>query len=238
MRKSAILAMVAVLALAGCGDSAGNGQSTVTVTGTANARDAATTNGSRVISQLAPGTEITGRWVQAAQGSSDRWFEYETNNGKAYVWEGNISEAAPQTGPATDQAILPPPPKFTAGTYAHDHVCLETEDKKCVPSSQWKAMCDQLTGVTKYAGQIVFAPWAGDPAASYLYDNGGFAGATFKWADFKHANGENGRCVATLSISGTYQGSQVERSKDGAVDLIVVTGDGDIIASSINTYGY
>jgi hypothetical protein len=109
VKNLAWTAMAAALVLSGCGDSAGNGESTVTVTGTANVRDAATTNGSRVISQLAPGTEITGRWVQATQGSSDRWFEYSTDNGKGYVWGGNISEAAPQTELATDQESTPPP---------------------------------------------------------------------------------------------------------------------------------
>jgi hypothetical protein len=165
-------------------------------------------------------------------------FSSQSNSGKTSDAGANVAAPAGVQGDVS-QANPPPPAKFSLGDYTNkDYICTKTDGIKCVSKSQWKEMCEQASGITEYAGKIVFASWAGDEAASYLYDNGGYSGESFKWANGKDARGEDGRCVATLAISGTYQGSQVERSKDGAVEEFTVKDDGKVLAHRINTYGY
>lgn len=91
MKKHIMMAAVAAsFMLAGCGSGADDEAVTVTVTGSANVRDAATAEGSRVLETLSVGTELTGRWVESDTNPSEQWFEYERDGEKAYVWSANL----------------------------------------------------------------------------------------------------------------------------------------------------
>jgi hypothetical protein len=63
---------------------------TVTVTGTANVRDAASSSGTSVLEQYPPGTKLRGRWVPGNLDSSEQWLELE--EGGRFVWGRNLLE--------------------------------------------------------------------------------------------------------------------------------------------------
>ena len=63
---------------------------TVTVTGTANVRDAASSEGSMVLETLTAGTKLRGRWVPGNLNPSERWLELE--EGGRFVWGRNLLE--------------------------------------------------------------------------------------------------------------------------------------------------
>lgn len=114
MKKHILMAAVAAcLMLAGCGGGADDEAVTVTVTGSANVRDAATAEGTSVLETLSAGTELTGRWVQSDTKPSEQWFEYERDGEKAYVWARNLSAqsdslvAAAQRAPTAMQKSSP-----------------------------------------------------------------------------------------------------------------------------------
>jgi len=77
--------------LGGCDEIFGGDEVTVTVTGTANVRDAPTTSGSKVIGKLEAGTEVSGEWVTGASDSSERRFGYERDGKIAYIWGATSS---------------------------------------------------------------------------------------------------------------------------------------------------
>ena len=109
MRKlSFVLAASLALAVAGCDDLFGGDEVTVTVTGRANVRDAATTEGSNVLTALDAGTQLKGKWVTSATNPSERWFAYERDGKTAYIWEGNLkqSKALAATNKAEGQGPL------------------------------------------------------------------------------------------------------------------------------------
>lgn len=60
------------------------------VTGTANVRNAPTTEGSDVLSVLEPGDYVTGEWVEGSTDSSSQWLHLVDRNLNGYVWEGNL----------------------------------------------------------------------------------------------------------------------------------------------------
>lgn len=93
MKTHILIAAAAVsFMLAACGESADSDAVTVTVTSSANVRDAASAEGSSVIETLSAGTELKGRWVEGDTNPTEQWFEYESNGEKAYVWGRNLSE--------------------------------------------------------------------------------------------------------------------------------------------------
>jgi hypothetical protein len=63
---------------------------TVTVTGTANVRDAPTSSGSTVLGEYPPGTTLRGRWVPGNLDPSERWLELQ--EGGRFVWGRNLRE--------------------------------------------------------------------------------------------------------------------------------------------------
>lgn len=63
---------------------------TVTVTGTANVRDAPTPSGSTVLGEYPPGTTLRGRWVPGNLDPSERWLELQ--EGGRFVWGRNLLE--------------------------------------------------------------------------------------------------------------------------------------------------
>lgn len=85
------LATFLIFLLAACGDAASGDKVTVTVTGTANARDAASVEGSHIIARLEPGTELSGEWVETGSGPRDKWLKFDLNGRDAFVWTGNLS---------------------------------------------------------------------------------------------------------------------------------------------------
>jgi hypothetical protein len=92
MKKHILMVAVAAsLIVVGCGDSADDETVTVTVTGPANVRDAAAVEGSAVLETLSAGTELTGHWVQNQTNPSERWFEFERDGKKVFVWERNLA---------------------------------------------------------------------------------------------------------------------------------------------------
>lgn len=74
---------------------------TTTVSGEANVRNAPSAEGSVVLDTLSVGTQLNGRWVSGSTKSSERWFEFEFNGQKGYVWgnnlRGNLNPAPQQT---------------------------------------------------------------------------------------------------------------------------------------------
>jgi hypothetical protein len=92
MKKYILVAAAAAsLMLAGCGGGTDDDEIvSVTVTGAANVRDAATAEGSNVLETLSAGTELTGRWVESDTNPSEQWFEYERDGEKVYVWGRNL----------------------------------------------------------------------------------------------------------------------------------------------------
>ena len=106
MKKHILMVALALsLTLAGCGSSADD--QTVTVTGSANVRDGATTEGSSVLETLSAGTELTGRWVAGETNSSEQWLEFERDGEKAYVFARNLSQqpASQYASSAQEQPI-------------------------------------------------------------------------------------------------------------------------------------
>ena len=71
---------------------------TVTVTGTANVRDAASSEGSMVLETLTAGKQLKGNWVTGSTVPSERWFELE--GGGKFVWGGNL-----QSGVGANSAV-------------------------------------------------------------------------------------------------------------------------------------
>jgi len=113
-------ALAASLMLAGCGSGADDEAVMVTVTGSANVRDAATAEGSNVLETLSAGTELTGRWVESDTNPSEQWFEYERDGEKAYIWGRNLSEqsdvqiaSAEGDNQFVTQPEIPRPPNLT-----------------------------------------------------------------------------------------------------------------------------
>ena len=80
---------------------------TVTVTGTANVRDAASSEGSMVLETLTAGTKLRGRWVPGNLNPSERWLELE--EGGRFVWGRNLLEVAVSVV-SDDAEIAPPQP--------------------------------------------------------------------------------------------------------------------------------
>jgi hypothetical protein len=77
---------------------------TVTVTGTANVRDAPTSSGSTVLGEYPPGTTLRGRWVPGNLDPSERWLELQ--EGGRFVWGRNLLEVeagATSAVPAIDE---------------------------------------------------------------------------------------------------------------------------------------
>lgn len=129
--------------------------------------------------------------------------------------------------------------RFTPSNYTRNSIsCKQEARTSCAAKSDWESLCQQASGITEMAGKIAFASWEGDAATTYLYDNGGYQGEAFEWRNSKSHGGYDGTCVVTMSISGTYKGSQVERNKMAEVTDFIVKGDGSVIASRVDTYGY
>lgn len=106
-RFSPVLAALLLLPLTACNELFGSDEVTVTVTDTANVRDAATTEGSNVIAELEAGTELSGEWVETGSGPKDKWLEFDFKGKKAFVWVGNLqvnSDVA--TAPSPQNAKL------------------------------------------------------------------------------------------------------------------------------------
>jgi hypothetical protein len=59
---------------------------TLYLTGTANARDYPSSEGTQVLRSYSQGTSVTGRWVEGRD-PAVRWFRLD---GGGYIWEGNI----------------------------------------------------------------------------------------------------------------------------------------------------
>lgn len=95
-RKSKIIGICVILALlAALGWYFGtqSGRSTTqsfVVTGTANVRSAPTTEGSEVLSVLAPGDHVTGEWVEGSTDATTRWLRLTGYDPARYVWSGNL----------------------------------------------------------------------------------------------------------------------------------------------------
>lgn len=60
------------------------------VTGTANVRNAPTTEGSEVVSVLQQGDTVTGEWVEGSTDATTRWLRLKWQGSIGYVWEGNL----------------------------------------------------------------------------------------------------------------------------------------------------
>lgn len=92
-RNSALSALFA-LALAGCDGQFFNSgdEVTVSVTSEANVRDRAAVDGSNVLTTLAPGTQLRGRWVDGASKSTEQWFAFQRSGITVFVWGKNLNE--------------------------------------------------------------------------------------------------------------------------------------------------
>ncbi|WP_395636950.1 J domain-containing protein [Sphingorhabdus sp.] len=82
---------------------------TVTVTGTANIRDAASSSGTSVLGEYPPGTTLRGRWVPGNLNPSEQWLELE--EGGRFVWGRNLLEV--EASVLSDAAEIAPPPAAT-----------------------------------------------------------------------------------------------------------------------------
>lgn len=98
----------ATLTLSACDNVFEGDEVTVTVTGTANVRDAATTEGSNVIAKLEAGTELSGEWIETGSGPRDRWLEFDFNGKKGFVWAGNLDSKDDASDSDRGAASLPP----------------------------------------------------------------------------------------------------------------------------------
>jgi len=115
-RASFVVAILGIFSLGGCGDSFGRDQVTVTVRSTVNVRDAATTEGSKVIAKLEAGTELTGEWVDTGSGPRDKWLEFDFNGRKAFVWAGNLQGASTYTAKQNSSAAQSQQPNLSKYT--------------------------------------------------------------------------------------------------------------------------
>lgn len=87
-----VVVAIAVIGFNVWGGTDSAGSVTVMVSGDANVRSAPTAEGSTVLETLAPGTQLTGRWVDGSTNPSERWFEI--NNSGKFIWAGNLSSGA------------------------------------------------------------------------------------------------------------------------------------------------
>ena len=82
---------------------------TVTVTGTANVRDAASSSDTSVLGEYPPGTTLRGRWVPGNLDPSEQWLELE--EGGRFVWGRNLQSGA---GANSASNVVPGSPEQTA----------------------------------------------------------------------------------------------------------------------------
>lgn len=87
---------------------------TLSVTGEANVRNAPTAEGSLVVDTVPVGTELIGRWVKGSTNPTERWFEFERNGSKGYVWERNLSSGALKAEPVVTEVAAKPAPEAMA----------------------------------------------------------------------------------------------------------------------------
>ena len=79
----------------------------VYVSGSANARDQPSAQGSSVLETYDAGTYLTGAWVNGASDPDERWLKFEVEGQARYIWDGNLSVDATASiapPPAIDQA--------------------------------------------------------------------------------------------------------------------------------------
>lgn len=180
MKNHFLMAAVAAsLMLAGCGGSADEGEAvTVTVTGSANVRDAATAEGSSVLETLSAGTQLTGRWVESDTNPSEQWFEYERDGKKAYIWGRNLSEQFKQ------EASLPRSDLITSETSE------KPIEKPILEESNLPKIAFACGGDGHRNGRIVF-----DPERGKIYNGsikGMRDGTGGKWqSSYIRKDGEN-----------------------------------------------
>jgi hypothetical protein len=63
----------------------------VYVSGSANARDQPSAQGSSVLETYDGGTHLTGVWVSGASDPDERWLKFEGDGQARYIWDGNLS---------------------------------------------------------------------------------------------------------------------------------------------------
>lgn len=64
----------------------------VMVSGSTNVRERPTTTDSKIVTKFETGKILTGKWVEGATNSKERWLEFNDSGRTLYVWEGNIGE--------------------------------------------------------------------------------------------------------------------------------------------------
>lgn len=91
-RLSQILAAFLLWPLTACDEPTDGNEVTVMVVENANVRDAPTIKSSSILESLQAGTRLSGKWVGDVRNSDDRWFEFERNGSKGYIWSGNLEK--------------------------------------------------------------------------------------------------------------------------------------------------
>jgi len=206
-------ATAVALMLGGCSELFGSDEVTVTVTDTANVRDAPTADGSNVIAKLEAGTDLSGEWVATSSAPQDRWLQFDFNGKKAFVWAGNLLTSHENLGEA-----------------------------KAGISAQARGTSERGSGATKCSGSFAYIPSNRDAEVPFSIEVQPTA-VRIVWMDYspeifaqKHANSdgsivfyaENGgasylRCNgnrATLKLSDQLQTNRTAYN--------MVRSDGDI----------
>lgn len=252
MKKHILMAAVAAsMMLTGCGSGADDEAVTVTVTGSANARDAATAEGSSVLETLSAGTELTGRWVESDTNPSEQWFEYERDGEKAYVWGRNLSEqfkqeaSLPRSDLITDRQpdvqeeryVTPATtqPLFSVGKYRYITSVNEGRSECpngiiCLNPAQYEAICKRASSVSSSMARSWYLfGYADDAIKELLKSRNNIESISTTWADTDIGLSSRGACKTYVYVSGLYKGTSTSGVAETWARDFNVYDDGDVV---------
>lgn len=236
MKKlSFVLAASLALAVAGCDDLFGGDEVTVTVTGRANVRDAATTEGSNVLTTLDAGTQLKGKWVTSDTDNAERWFAYERDGKTAYIWEGNLESETRATNldkeESTDNKVKRQEILLTDGLYSLESKCdlykkYAVVPVNCIDKNQYEEICKRVDGSTKSAARdvIFHAAFNGKidlKAGEFLIENNQIYNFQSNW------DAEKRKCKYKFVLEGMFGGNSYRSSYIDGVAHTFKVEDGD-----------
>lgn len=125
--------------------------------------------------------------------------------------------------------------KFIQGisySYINDGSCKSKQDEVCLNVQDYQYLCQKSTEATKWAASLAVPVWY-DREASYLIENGGLSSLDVSWDDSR----QDYKCRLSITVQGIYNGSQVKKIKNSAVNNFIVNKEGEVLvhgASPIN----
>ncbi len=125
--------------------------------------------------------------------------------------------------------------KFKQGfeyTWYPDGSCKSSSDQVCISLEDYKYLCLNSDGASKWANTLATASWY-DHVASHLYENGGFQDNTITWRESAQT-----KCRLGVVVAGIYQGSSWRKMIDAGVSKFIVNSDNKIIVTNANPISY